>query len=295
MPAALALAALILAADPAPISAQPLYPRDAVLRQPSLSGEFIVPGITRPARDVTKSAPLDEPLLELCVREGDRVTAGQLLARLDDRVAAAAVDAARAISHRRGDLDAARAEFDAATRALARLERLTLESGSTPSELDDSRARAEGAAAALLTAQERQREALATLRVEEARLETYRIRAPFDGVVTSLLAQPGAALQVGDPIARVIALSTLRADLHLPAARLEHVKVGEPIQLHAGAPINATVDATITSIEPIIDAATGTIRCAVEIPNPSDQWPAGFAVIPASQPAPLATPEPSVE
>lgn len=295
MPAALALAALILAADPAPISAQPLYPRDEVLRQPSISGEFIVPGITRPARDVTKSAPLDEPLLELCVREGDRVTAGQLLARLDDRVAAAAVDAARAISQRRGDLDAARAEFDAATRALARLERLTLESGSTPSELDDSRARAEAAAAALLTAQERQREALATLRVEEARLETYRIRAPFDGVVTSLLAQPGAALQIGDPIARVIALSTLRADLHLPAARLAHVKVGEPIQLHAGAPINATVDATITSIEPIIDAATGTIRCTVEIPNPSDQWPAGFAVIPASQPAPLATPEPSVE
>ena len=56
--------------------------------------KFGLPGVTQPSQQVTLSVPVEGVLSELLVTEGTEVEAGQPIARLDDRIARAAVASA---------------------------------------------------------------------------------------------------------------------------------------------------------------------------------------------------------
>lgn len=198
----------------------------AVVRTPSLqsfvtaSGEIVA---TRFA-DIGSSAM--GRLVGLSVQEGDRVTAGQVLARID-RVQAASSAAAAAAglgaleADARGaadqtraaqaDLDAARARSAESQKALARANDLRTAGLLPQSDLDAAMATAESAtaqvaAAAAAVARGAQTRAAAEGRVTQGRAEQTRARdlldkteitAPIDGVVTRLDVEEGEMVVIG--------------------------------------------------------------------------------------------------
>jgi HlyD family secretion protein len=235
------------------------------------------PGRVEPLRDpVALSFETTGRIVEIDVDEGATVHAGQVLARLDDRLAKARVASAEAqlaaaearlSLARRGprheDVEAARAEADAAaadaehrSTERARTDKLG-EVGAVPSaavDADDAAARVATATAAAATARyqslakgtrsEQIAEAAAAVDAARADLDAAKIaldqtvlRAPNDGVVLRRLAEVGALVTTMTP-APVVTV----ADLSQLELRTE-IDEADVAAIAVGKPAYATADA----------------------------------------------------
>lgn len=215
--------------------------------------EVVSPGVVEPVSEqVALGFELPGHIAEVRVEEGERVSEGQVLARLDDRMAKARVaraEAALAAARARRDailhgarseeIKAAQAEAEAAKAAAwereqsrGRVERLYQASSVSRSELDTAkgaadatRATADAAAARLELLRQGSRaevrqEAIAAVAAAEADLEESRtlrsqteLRAPRAGVILRRLAEPGEQVGINPP--RVILTLADLDRLHL--------------------------------------------------------------------------------
>lgn len=230
-----------LARDTQPASAEvAVAPQSRVL---------VAPGRVEPERDAVKlSFEGQGRIVEILVDEGDAVKAGQVLARLDDRLAHARVAAAEAnLSQakarytlaRRGprneDLAAARAEADAAAAAASHrtAEEKRSEQLGKAGAVADSIVEADGAAARVAKAQaaaasaryqslargtrsEQVEEAAASIALAQAELDAAKValdqtalKAPSDGVILRRTAEVGTIVSPQVP-ATILTLADLR-------------------------------------------------------------------------------------
>jgi membrane fusion protein, multidrug efflux system len=200
-------------------------------------------GTVEPENRVTVSAQEGGVVKALAVREGDRVRAGDPVARLDDREISAQLAEARALL----------AEARAAHERVESLER----EGLVP------RADGDAARAALEVARARA-EALST------RLSFTRVDAPVAGVVTVRHVELGDTVAARAP---VVELAAGRTVLRVPVSELHVVKlaVGHPARVRVDALPEAAVDARIGRIFPAADPASRlvTVELVLEDPPPS--------------------------
>lgn len=179
-------------------------------------------------------------IVEIRVEEGDRVSRGQVLARLDG-------DRARL------EMQKARAELDRNTRELARLGNLH-ERGLVSSASRDA---LEAEVAATRAAHER-----ATLNYEHT-----AIRSTIDGVVSRRDVKIGSTLVEGETVFVVTDTNELEAYLDIPQNELQKFSVGHRAALAVDSHPDTTFAAGIERISPTIDPATGTFRATLVVDN----------------------------
>jgi HlyD family secretion protein len=202
-------------------------------------------------------------LVELRVKEGDRVTAGQLLARIDAVQASASADAARArvraaesdaraageqLAAANADLAAAQARADETRQHLRRTRDLRRDGLVALAELDSAVADADAAAAQVRSAQAAirrlaQSQESAGRRLAESQADGARARdvlaktdivSPIDGTVTRLPVQQGEMVvigiqnQPGTTLMTVSDLSAVDAEVKVAEADVLRVRVGQP-------------------------------------------------------------------
>ena len=224
------------------------------------------------ATEVRVSTKVAGTLESFALQEGDRVAAGQEIARLDTTDTALALAAARAdlgqaqaelrlrlAGSRREDVAEAetqvrRAEADlsGAEKDLARMQGL-LDSGSgTTKARDDARTRRDVAAAALAGARERLTRLRTGFRVEEkdaarARVEAAEARvaqfeqqmkdavvvSPVAGIVTEKLVERGELLSRGAALAVITDLAEAWLTVYLPEPDLARVRIGQEAEVAA--------------------------------------------------------------
>lgn len=149
-----------------------------------------LPGRVRAARRAELSFDVPGFVDSFSLEEGRRVKAGEVVARLDDRIY-------------RSRLDAARAEFERARNDLARYQRLwESEQAVARAEVDDRRARLEAARTSLAAA--------------ERDLADTAIKAPFAGVITRRRIEPFTNVQAKQPIAELQDLRALEVVVNVP-------------------------------------------------------------------------------
>lgn len=238
----------------------------------------MLPGIAHPLQVAEISAGADGPLWKLLVSEGDVVPAETVLALIDNRVALASVIAAQSSADRQAMLDSANAKVSLAKQFLHRIQQAANKKAASGLEVDEATSRLSEAKAALQEGHESQRDAQARLKIEQARLETFEVRAPFQGTVIKIYPHLGETVSRGAPLVKIADINRLRADLYVPLSLASSQRVGETIELRADLPNRPLLNAKVVFIAPLIDAATQTIRIVVEIENSSNQLPAGFAV-----------------
>ncbi|MEM6391417.1 MAG: efflux RND transporter periplasmic adaptor subunit [Planctomycetota bacterium] len=236
-------------------------------------------GIVKPTRYVVLRAEAVGQLVpgELA-KEGQALSAGQVIARLDDRGQAEAVSLAKMRAE--SDLSVKRA-IEAVNELQLRLEQakdmVAMDAG-TDWEVRQARVQLELSRIDLAIAKQDRDAASLQFDLEQARLARYSLNAPFDGRVMKLEAQPGATVDQGDPVAVFASLKELKAELFLPVERYGQMQVGQRYELQAGAPVGRGLRAELVWVDPMIDPASQTFRCVFAIDNSDLSLPAGFLV-----------------
>src|SRR6185369_4366546 len=154
-------------------------------------------------------------LAEVLVREGDRVTKGQLLARFETTELQAKVN------ERQSTLDAARADARWTARDRADKETLANRNIVSQSALDAARAAADNKASMVAVAE-------AQLVVARRSLADAEVRAPFDGVVGERIANQGESLPIDGRILALLDTSHVEIAAQMPAADVVRLKVDQP-------------------------------------------------------------------
>jgi multidrug efflux pump subunit AcrA (membrane-fusion protein) len=166
------------------------------------------------------------------VSEGDAVKAGQLIARVDDTAARAALVEAEA------GLQLKQAQ-------LKRLAELRRQNSTTDAELQAAEAELR----------------IAEARIAAARnaLQATRVVAPCDGVVSDVAIRPGELAGNGSVLAKLVDLSKLSLSFDLPDQYLPKVKVGQRVKVTVQSVPDETFDATIATIAPVVHSGSGTV------------------------------------
>lgn len=256
---------------------------------PVSPGMPLIRGVTRPGERAELAVPFDGILGEILVGEGDRVIAGQPVARMDDRVAQASLASARIAAERTGPVLYAEAEMNLAETRLKRLQEAGV---ATSFEVEEARIRVQQSAANLVSAREDVAQAGTNLDLERARLDMHLVRAPFDGHVVRIFGRAAESSERREPLAILVDPRTLDAELNLPLEAWTDLEVGSWYELLAGTPVGGRVAARLRTAEPYIDAATRTVRCVFEIPNPGESMPSGFTIA-VPQTGPVQIPPPA--
>ena len=224
------------------------------------------------------SAPLAGVLVDVRVKEGDEVEQGQVLAVIDDRVARAAVNAARAAADRSAEIEHARHGLKLAESLYARHLELQKADAGVDFELEQARVERDQAQATLASAIEAQLQARRNLELEEARLESHSVRAPFSGRVLHIEASVGTSLTSSDELLSIACLDALEAELHLPLELFGTLEAGKSYRLLAAEPVDRHVRGRLVLVDAVIDAPSRSFRCVFEIDNANRALPGGIAV-----------------
>jgi HlyD family secretion protein len=249
---------------------------------------------------VTLSGRLEAPMVDLApkvagrvvevkVREGDRVKAGDLIARLDLGETALAPERDRRglessqaryedlqAGSRAAEIKAAeeevvdrRAALDLAKPELERQQTLLSRKVGTPRDVDVARAGVDRAAANLKMSEERlrlAREGFRRYQTEQARADVGRaqtvlkqsetvareseIRAPADGVILHRMAEPGLLLGAGQPAVTMAFADRLYVRAYVPETQLGRVRTGAAAAISVDAFPGRTFPARVAEISP---------------------------------------------
>jgi RND family efflux transporter MFP subunit len=216
----------------------PLVEVAAAVRGPAVEAVYAT-GTVEPVRWAAVAPAVKARLREVLVDDGDRVRAGQILAHLDDTVAAAQVAEVEA-----------RARF--AAEEAQRLTRL-IERGVTPkSDVD----RAQSEARALAAAAE----------VARRRLDDYDIKAPIDGVVLRRDGEPGEMVDTTETVFWIGEPSPLRVTADVDEEDVPRVRPGMKALLKADAFPGQVFEGRLAAITPKGDPVQKTYRVRIELP-----------------------------
>jgi RND family efflux transporter MFP subunit len=208
-----------------------------------LSGRVVPP----PDRDATLSPRVEGVLAEVTARLGERVTRGQVLARVDSAALADALAAA--------DAAAKSAEADAAAkRRMATRTRTLVTRGVVSGEQAEADEAAALAGEAML-AQVR------AARAEAARRSRWaEVVAPFDGVVVRVLRQAGEPVDgtAATPVVEIAAEHPVDVALDATAPVLARLREGQTAEIVVESSASATIPAHVKSVAAAVDPTTGT-------------------------------------
>jgi membrane fusion protein (multidrug efflux system) len=179
-------------------------------------------------------------IVEIVVEEGDLVSAGQLLARLDG-------------DRSRLQMIQAKINLEKATREHERQTSL--------------RERGLVSAASLETLQYEVASLQATYDLRRLNYEYTMIKAPIAGVVASRDVKSGAHVKMNDAVFSIANTERLVAHLKIPQTELSKFSAGHRASVRVDYMPDVTFDAQIARISPTIDPRTGTFRATVYIDN----------------------------
>lgn len=190
------------------------------------------------------------------VDEGDWVTQGQALARLDGTLLQAQIAQAEA------ELATQKAMAQFKNSQLQRAESLTEQGAFSKELLEQRRMEALGADAALLASQ-------AAVNEMKARSSRLTLRAPVAGQVLQRNLRPGDISGAGGtPYFRIAREGLVELDAELPDAKLSQIKVGDTATVRL--PTGETIEGKVRYVSPRVDQATSLGRARVEMPyNPA--------------------------
>jgi RND family efflux transporter MFP subunit len=240
--------------------------RAVTLTPEKLDDTLVLTGNIQSEKEIAAAFRIGGRMIERPVNVGDRVTAGQLIAKLDPQIEENSLRAARA------ELAAAEGQVTTARNTFDRQERLMQQGFTTRPRYDEARQ-------ALNSAQAKLEYAEAQVELAQDRLEFGELRADTAGVVTARGAEPGEVVQPGQMIVRIARDDGRDAVFDVSAAILQSTPHDPTITIALTDDPAMSAKGRVREISPQADPITGTFTVRVGLENLPDAMRLGASVI----------------
>ncbi len=188
-------------------------------------------------------------VLEIMVEEGDKVSAGQVLARLDsDR---------QRLSMKQSEANLRKLENDF-KRQQEMIERKLISQDvydRSRYDLDTQRA---------------------SYDIAKLELSYTEIRAPIGGVVSKRNVKVGNLIQLNQPLFKIDDFDPLEAMINVPEREMRLIKADQPVQMLVDALPDSVFAGSVARVSPVVDAATGTFRVVAQFKDDSGKLRSGM-------------------
>jgi RND family efflux transporter MFP subunit len=232
--------------------------------------------VIEPQQTVRLSSPVAGVVREVTVDRGDIVKKGQVVARLEAGVEEANLVLAEAKASSDAPIKSAEAKLDFLQRKHTRTEELLAKNVATAATYEENLANARMAEQDVLVAKLNARIAQLELDQSRAVVEQRVLRAPFDGIVTEVLLHPGEYRNDQSPVLTVAQIDPLRVEVFVPTRFYNQIRNQELALVEPEAPIGGQYEATVTVVDRVLDAASGTFGIRLQLPNSDFRLPAGL-------------------
>jgi RND family efflux transporter MFP subunit len=207
----------------------------------------------------------------LGVREGSKVTSGEVIARLENRDVAAQMEQAAAnIKVAEANLEQGMAELNDAERQLKRSAELLEKNFVSPAAHDAVVARHARAVAAIAGLRAAINAARANYRVSQVAVEQTLIRAPFDGVILTKNANVGdvitpfsSALGSQAAVVTMADMSTLEVEADVSEGNIGKVRLGQPAEIQLDALPGSRFRGEVHRQVPTVDRSKATVTVKI--------------------------------
>ena len=214
------------------------------------------------------SAQVFGRIQQVLVREGDTVRAGQTLVVIDGAAQRASEDQAQAgVKAAQSEQVAAQTDAKLAASTLERYRQLEAQKSVSPQEIDEVGQRAAAASARLEAVRSQTDAARAQETGAHTMLGYTRLAAPFSGVVTARMADPGTMASPGVPLLQVDQAGALQLQATVDASAIATVRKGMKVQVVIDGASSADITGTVSDIYPAVDPGTHSFIVKIDLPS----------------------------
>ncbi len=217
-----------------------------------LSTALAVTGNVRAVQSAVVKARVAGEIKRLTVREGDRVSAGQLLGQID------ATEYQWRLRQAEDQAQAAQSQLDIAQKALDNNKALVNQGFISRNALDNSVSSAAGATASLQAAR-------AGAELARKAVADSEIRSPIAGLIAQRLAQPGERVGIDARILEVVDLSRLELEVAVAPEDVVQLRLGQTAQVQVDG-LPQALPARLVRINPSAQTGTRSVLAYLELP-----------------------------
>jgi membrane fusion protein (multidrug efflux system) len=272
---------------PRQIRAIELLPSDAVVvKNLRFDGEVPFTGTLMPVQQMLLNARVAGDVIDVPVREGEAVAAGEILVRQNN------LDAQSRLSQAEAAVQSSRAELETAREQMKKFRVLNQQNFFSRNDLEKAETQV-----AVYTAQLKANEA-AVLMSKKA-LNDAVLRAPFAGMVAERLVEPGQLVMPNTPLLRLVDLSQLELAIQLPSTEIARVHEGQTLTFSVDAFGDEKFKARVVRLNPLAKASNRRITVYAAVSNPDLRLRGGLfakgALVDEKAPAGLVIPLTAVQ
>ena len=230
-----------------------LAPADVVTITPgTIEDGTPLTGDLRPSETIDVRSRIEGDLENVLVREGQQVSAGQLLARFESSEQESARLSAQA------DQKAAQSDLANATWTQEQNAQLFKAGAIAERDLKNSEQM-------VATSRARMAASDARVRATVNQVRDTRVLAPVSGIIEKRLVEGGEHLSKGAPLFTLVRNGTLELAAAVPARQAVGVRVGQLVRFVAD---GHRFDGRVARLSPTIDPVTRAVTVYVQVPNP---------------------------
>lgn len=252
----------------APAAANATAVEVAEVRVESLDVTIESVGTLKANESVTLRPEVAGRITDITFEEGSPVKKGEVLFKIDDRMAAA-------------ELKQAEANLRLANLEYTRFAKLSKTGAATRRLFDQAQA-------SLGVAQ-------ANVDLARAKLDYATIRAPFDGVVGLRNVSPGDYVNTGQDLANFVSYNPMKVDFTIPETRADALQAGQTLEMTVEALPNKSFAGEVYALDPQVDVNGRALALRARVANPDNTLKPGYfarvSLVVAKKDAALIVPE----
>lgn len=236
-------------------------------RHASAKGPMQATAITKPSMETKLSFRSPDIVLQIPIREGQTVKAGDLLVALDDRQEAAELAAMKIEAYSDLPIKEAEVKFAAAEVELKRQDEMRKNNVTTETEFRKAELELELARIQVDAAKQDVAEKKEKTHRQELRVAEMKMISPMNGTVKNIDVNVGQVIDPSKPAITLVSNEPLWVEMYLPTRQAQQLKADQKINV--GYDRTNWESAKVIFIDPVADAASDTQMVRLELANPS--------------------------
>ena len=233
-----------------------------------------VRAITNPSSDITLSYVLPGRIAKVHFVEGAWVKAGQILVQQDDSVEQIQLAQLKAASDDTTQIQASDASLAQKKVDLQKLEKAAAQNAATELEVEHAKLSVKMAELSLKLARFEHEQAQRKYDEVKVQVEKMSLGSPIDGRIEKINVEAGESINALTDVVRVVKIDPLWIDVPVPLDVATDLSILKKAIVVFPSPNRASVEGSIIFISAVADAASGTLRVRIEVPNKPNR-PAG--------------------